>query len=350
MSETRLNEALKTVGADEAARRVVVQACVEAEERLRREGFNVREEVTGPIVDALYGAVDQVRVTLSDGTLFEVPYRSKIARDLVMRTRENPDHVFEPQTTKLLLLLSRGARNVIIGGAYSGDHAILAAKLIASSGGVVHAFEPNPEQMRSLVHNAEINGVKNIRFNERALWERSDVRLKLVGDDAFARTEETSRDDRDGLDVTTIDEYVRERDIDGVDVIMLDIEGGELPVLRGARNTLSAPDAPSVIYEVNNAYVDWSDGLHETVTVKFLADLGYSSYGIRDYQSNVDLRGYPVELVPVESAYIGGPRHGFNVLAVKNGSIVDTPEIKIAPGLSPKLLHHRNPEMHAPNR
>jgi FkbM family methyltransferase len=348
MSEVRLSEALGEIGKHEELRRRFAALVLEAESSLARRDYNVREEVTGPLIDALHSLVPTVCVSLEDGTRFEVPYRSKIARDLSMRSVERPDHIFEPQTTKLLLHVTASARHVVIGGAYAGDHAILVARQIAEGGGIVHAFEPNPEQMHWLRHNAEINGVANVRFNLCALWDRSDVRLKLVGDDAYIRAEPTT--DGEGLPVTTIAEYAAEHDIDRIDAIMLDIEGGELAALRGAGPFLAeGPEsAPAVIYEVNNAYVDWSDGLHLADVVAFLTGNGYESFGIRDYQSNVDMREHPVELVPVEGAYVGGPRHGFNVFATKRRELLKDPLIRVTPGLSPKLLHHRDPALHAP--
>jgi FkbM family methyltransferase len=352
MAVDKLREALRAIGADDHLRTAFIALCLEVEAALSRDGYDVREEVAGPIVEALLEGAGVVGVTLEDATRFEVPYRDKIARDLAMRTVENPDHVFEPQTTKLLLHVARDARHVLIGGAYSGDHAVLLARRLAHSGGVVHAFEPNPDQMHWLRHNAALNNVENIRFNECALWERSDVRLKLVGHDAFARTEETDAFDPDGLEVTTIDDYAAREGIESFDAIMLDVEGGELPILRGARAMLSRSrgNVPAIIFEVNNTYVDWSQGLHRTVVVEYLRSFGYESYGIRDYQSNVDLRGFPIELVPVEGAYIGGPRHGFNVVAVRDAAAIASPSIRIVPGLSPKLLRHRDPALHGPNR
>ena len=349
MNGDALREALRAIGRDEGLRRHFVRLAVEAEAGLSRPGRDVRETITGPLVDALYDGVDVVSVTLDDGTRFEVPYRSKIARDLVMRTVECPDHVFEPQTTKLLLQLARNARHAIIGGAYSGDHAVLLARRMAAHGGIVHAFEPNPEQMAYLRRNAGLNALTNLRFHELALWERSDVTLELVGDDAYARTAEAPAGRARNVAVTTIDEYAAAGELDRVDVIMLDVEGGELPILRGAQATIDA-HGPAVVYEVNNAYVDWSRGLEHTVVAEFLAQRGYASYGIRDYQSNVDLRGYPVELVPADTAYLEGPRHGFNVLAIRDDAALAKLDVKLAPGLSPKLLRHRDPALHAPNR
>ena len=341
-----LRTACANLGHDEKARAQMVRVCVEAEKRLARLDFNVREEITGPIVDALYADIDSIAVELDNGLVVELKYRSKIARDIVMRDVSRPDHVFEPQTTKLLLHLSKGAHNVLIGGAYAGDHAVLVAKQITGNKGVVHAFEPNAEQMEMLQKNVARNGLNNIEFVSNALWDASGVRLGLVGSDAFASVAPV---DEGGFMTTTIDEYGRTRHMQSLDVIMLDIEGSELRALKGAAEFLSQPAgrAPAIIYEINRGYVDWSNGLGRTDIVSYLAGHGYTSYCVRDYQTNITVRG-PVELVPVDDVYLDGPPHGFNMLAVKDPKMVDDVFYRIAPGLSPKLLTHRDPRLHAP--
>ena len=346
MTARQLADACAALGDDESARSAIVRACVDAERRLARIDFNVRENVTGPLVDALYANVDAVSVELADGLVVELKYRSKIARDIVMRDVARPDHVFEPQTTKLLLHLAAGAQNVLIGGAYAGDHTVLVAKQIGKHGGIVHGFEPNGEQMEMLQKNIARNHLDNVKFVSDALWDVAGVRLGLVGNDAFASVAPV---ESGGFMTTTIDDYGKRAGIDRIDVIMMDIEGSELRALQGAASYLSQPagKAPAIIYEVNRGYVDWSNGLDRTDIVEFLAKHGYTSYGVRDYQTNIRVDG-PVELVPVDDVYLEGPPHGFNMLAVKNAADLNPPFYRITPGLSPKLLTHRDPRLHSP--
>jgi hypothetical protein len=129
---------------------------------------------------------------------------------------------------------------------------------------------------------------------------------------------------------------------------MLDIEGSELAALHGARTMLAAAHAPAVVFEMNRQYVDWSDGLRRTTIGSYLDGLGYELYAIRDYQSNVAMPNFPVELVPADTAYLEGPQHGFNMLAVRDPAILDDPLFRIVPDVSPKLLFHRDPALHAP--
>jgi hypothetical protein len=103
------------------------------------------------------------------------------------------------------------------------------------------------------------------------------------------------------------------------------------------------------VFEMNRQYVDWSQGLRRTTIGGFLDSLGYELYGIRDYQSHVAMPGHPVELVPADTAFLEGPQHGFNMLAVRDSKIVsENPLFRIVPNVSPKLLFHRDPALHAP--
>ncbi len=337
--------ALRALGANAEARAALTATLRDVEPLLAQPGQNVRTEITGPIVDALHAGVERVEVQLADGLTFSALYSGQIARDLAMRAEEHPDHVFEPQTTKLLLHLAAGARNVIVGGAYSGDHAVLIAAALAPSGGTVHAFEPNARQLAMLEENARRNGLTNVRGIALGLWDDESARLKFAGADELARTEPSAAG---AIAVTTIDAYCARERLDSVGLVMLDIEGSELHALRGARALLERPDAPHVVFEIHRSYVDWSAGLRATEIARYLEECGYGLYAVRDFQSHVAMRDLPVELVPPDSAFLGGPPHGFNMLALKDAAVLDDPLFRIVPGVSPKLLHHRDPQLHYP--
>ena len=340
-------EALAGLGGDAAARERVVAACREFEARPENTGSTVRDDLTGPIVDALHAEAGVLSKQLADGLVVDFLYRSKIARDFVLSAAETPDHVWEPQTTKLILHLAREARNVVVGGAYFGDQAVPLAHAIGSHRGVCHAFEPDPDQAAMLARNAERNGLGNLRVSTLALWDDDFARLRLSGDDASA----TSAAAADGsVAATTLDSYLDRARVDDVELIVLDLEGAEHAALRGARRRLELPPgrAPQLVFEVHSSYVDWSAGLERTDILRYLAELGYSAYAVRDFQSNHDLGDRPIELVPPATAYLKGPPHGFNVLATKEPALVDSGPFVLAPGVSPKLLAHRDPALHHP--
>jgi FkbM family methyltransferase len=349
--DSKLAAAFRSLGLDPELRRKVVGLCREIETSLVSDGADVREKVTGPIVDALHSKDCVLRKKLVNGLLFDFYYRSKIARDLVLAPDEGLDHLFEPQTTKLALYLARQARHAIVGGAYSGDHALLLAKSIQPHGGVCHAFEPDAEQLAQLAHNAEINNLGNIRMNQSGLWSDDTSTFSLVGFDACAHVER-SPDASGPIPGISIDTYSRESGIDRLDLIFLDIEGSELPALQGALSFLTRPAAqsPHIIFEVHRNYVDWSNGLANTEIVRYLRDCGYSVYSIRDYQSNVPMTGEPIEIIPADRTFLEGPPHGFNMLAVKDPGLLEDLRFRMCRDVSPKLLRHKDPRLHAPLR
>src|SRR5207244_8711993 len=105
-------------------------------------------------------------------------------------------------TTKLLLHLSRTVTDVIVGGAYFGDQAILVAGALRG-GGTCHAFEADAHQAAMLERNAALNGLDNVRVNAIGLWSDSVTRLSFVGYDAMASTVPSQT----GVPTTTIDDY-----------------------------------------------------------------------------------------------------------------------------------------------
>ncbi len=339
---TRESDSLAALGRDPEVRAQIVAALLGYEQLPEHRFTTVRDDVTGPVVDALHAAVPTVRKELSTGVVLEFPYRSKIARDFVMSTPERPDHVWEPQTTKLLLHLATSASDVIVGGAYFGDHAILIADAMRGRG-TCHAFEANADQAAVLDRNAALNGLDNVRVNAVGLWSDDVSRLSLVGDDATA----TPTESENGIATTTVDAYVAAAGIDRVGLIMLDLEGAEHRALLGAERVLRE-HGPHVVFEVHRTYVDWSGGLTAMAPVCFLTSLGYTVVAVRDFQSNHDLGGRPVELVPLDTAYLDGPPHGFNLLAVRDKTVLDDELFQITPGVSPKLLLHRDPRLHHP--
>ena len=131
---------------------------------------------------------------------------------------------------------------------------------------------------------------------------------------------------------------------------MLDVEGGEYAILCGAAHYLSQPmgKAPmSCLKSIALSLIGLTDW-RTRLLARLLREYDYKLYAIRDYQSNVDMAGLPIELVDVRDIYLEGPPHGFNMLAVKDKSVVTDTVFKIRRGVSPKLLRHRDPRLHQP--
>lgn len=341
----RLRDAMHRLGRHPALRDAMLDLLRRAERDLGDAG-PVRDDVTGPIADALHDDDDRYERTLADGTRVRFLFRTKIARDFVMSAGERPSHVWEPQTTRLLLELAGDLRgDVIVGGAYFGDQAILVARHLPA-GGTVHCFEPNRDQAGMLAGNVALNALGNVQVHRAGLWSASGQRLRLDGFDSFANAVAAGESDADTFDTVTIDDH-RARHGLRVGLIQLDIEGAEYGALQGARRTLEE-DRPHVVFEVHRHYVDWSEGLARTPLCRYLAGLGYALYAVRDFNTHFEMGGRPIELVPVDSVYLEGPPHGFNMLAVRDPARVSGPAFRIVEHVSPKLLAHKDPALHHP--
>jgi FkbM family methyltransferase len=349
MSAGTLLKAIQELGKSAEAREAIVAVLRSYESQSPHgTGFDVREEVSGPILDGLFGYGSTVTKRLASGVTISAAYTSKIIRDFVMSDPE-PDHVWEPQTTRTLLELTRNASTVLIGGAYIGDHAVLIADQLRGRG-TVHCFELSEQNSGFLRANLQQNSLTNVEVIQTALWSASNVRLKLVGDDSHASPQVAAEGDHDTFPATTIEQYAAEKGIDHFDLIMLDIEGGEFAALNGAYRFLDAPaeEAPIVIFEIHASYSDWSAGFERAEINQFLLKKGFTLFAIRDHHRNVAMNNAPVELIDVDDVFVGGPAHGFNMLATKQPEKLDPRIFKRVRGVSPKLLFHRDPALHAP--
>lgn len=346
-----LAQALATAGKCDRLRNIIFNALREAEGE--SDDPNVfREQVRWPLVLSLLRQVNGHRIVLDNGLILEVGPDSRIEKALLLSELPHPDHVWEPQTTKLLTALASEALHVIVGGAYIGDHVLLMSRAGANREppAVIHAFEPMEQAFNRLQRNLELNEITNVVALRLALWERSNVDLRLEGHLGLASA--VADEDQSGVSTKsiTIDDYVESRELPSVGLIMLDIEGGEEKALLGARRILLRPpqESPTVVFEIHRSFVDWTPGLANTSIVKLLTSQGYSVYAIRDFHENHSMAGQPIEIIPVDRVYLEGPPHGFNFLATKDSDLVRRLGLSIVSNVSPKLMLHKDPALHHP--
>lgn len=346
-SGEKLQKALQLLGRNNGLREELIAWLIQAESKIVYEHGSIRDDITGPIVDALHTDDDEYEKELLDGTRFQFLFRTKIARDFLMSKQVKPSHVWEPQTTKLLLALAQETDgDVLVGGAYFGDQAILLAKSIQETGRRLHGFEPNSEQAAMFAKNVQINGLSNVVMQGLGLWSESSVKLKLDGFDSFANAIAATDEDA-GFQTITIDDYLANQGCK-LSLIQMDIEGAELAALKGAQHCIES-SKPDILFEVHRSYVDWSNGLENTDICQYLTQFGYHLFAIRDFNTHLDMSDAPIELIPVSKVYLEGPPHGFNMLAIHDVKRLSLSSYIIVENVSPKLLIHKNPKLHHPS-
>ena len=325
-----------------------IQSLIDFEIKAGHPQTNVRDTVSGPLADELFMG-EKFLKELDNGIKINFVYNSKIAREFLLSQPAIPNHVWEPQTTKLLMHFSTNAKNVIIAGAYFGDQAIPVAYNIKGTG-VCHTFEPNKNNSDLIIENAKLNDLTNVLINNLALWNKSGEKLVFEGEDALASTITASESTENVLHTITIDDYVSQHNIEPVNLLMIDVEGSEIKVLEGAKEMLNK-FKPVVVFETHSLYNDWSNGLENSDSVKLMTDLGYEVFAVREFHQNIDTANMPVELLPLNRTYCDiPPHHGFNLLAVPSKSLIENELFKIVFDLSPKLILPKNDVKFSPSK
>lgn len=198
-----------------------------------------------------------------------------------------------------------------IGGCF-GWYSILLSRAVGPSG-QVHAFEPVRPNFECLADNVELNGATNILLNNVALGDRPgrlQLFLPIEGVSAsFQPHSSMSKCTILEADVTTLDSYTEQAGFARLDFLKADIEGAELLLLKGGRQTLQR-FKPTLLLEIQ-AHSTRLFGHEPAAVFNFLEDLGYSA-------SYLDQDG---TLVPVDmNRFDSLP--DYNFVFVHPGSIV----------------------------
>ncbi len=162
-------------------------------------------------------------------------------------------------------------------GANAGLFTISAARKIGGKG--VFAFEPCSPTYGLLKQNLLLNQVADVNTVQTAL-----------GDSTGERVLQFNARGKDGLNppgkpihsgghedarMTTMDIFMKERNIRRVDVMRGDVEGAELLLFRGARNLLERADAPLILYKGFGSLTR-GFGYHPVEIVWLLESCGYT--------------------------------------------------------------------------
>jgi len=133
----------------------------------------------------------------------------------------------------------------------------------------IEIFEPNQEMLPKLKNN--ISNFKNCTLYETALGNKSG---KVSMEQETHSGTYHIKDTHGLINVKTLDSY----NFNSVDVIKIDVEGYEIPVLEGARNTILA-NKPYIQIEGNKSTQRY--GYHKADINTYLTKLGMVRIGKR---------------------------------------------------------------------
>jgi FkbM family methyltransferase len=190
---------------------------------------------------------------------------------------------YELTESRLWERFSRQASVIFDVGANVGLYSILAG--LNNSLAAVHAFEPTPELQSRLQANISLNGLQNIVVNTLAVGkQRGIAQLNYCygsdrSNEGMNYISDAKPNASEVLPVRTIslDEYCQERQIERIDLLKVDVEGGEYDVLFGAKDLLDHKAIHYVFIEL----VEWAANRssHSTLEIKrLLENAGYRLY------------------------------------------------------------------------
>lgn len=180
--------------------------------------------------------------------------------------------MWEPHETQLMLDQLAGAQVFFDIGANTGWFSLVAGRCMPNL--AVHAFEPVPSTCRLLAHNVGLNALSNVTVNNLGLWSQSgQLRFTNYRGPKNHITTDPRETRVDVVPVVRLDDYVRDHNIQRIDLIKCDVEGAELHMLQGAADTLGRL-GPKVLLETEASYAERFGSTPRQV-LEHMLDLGY---------------------------------------------------------------------------
>lgn len=181
-------------------------------------------------------------------------------------TKDDPIGLFE---------LVKSGDTIIDIGTNIGQTAMMFAKL----GGKetrVYGFEPDPINYALATENLKLNSFKNIQLFNFGLGSKiEELRLKVNSSQNRGgnRIDRFQTKDSFTIKIDTLDHVLEKDRVTKVNLIKIDVEGFELEVLKGAKNTITN-FKPTLFIEVDDTNLREQGGSAEEL-LRYVMELGY---------------------------------------------------------------------------
>ena len=214
--------------------------------------------------------------------------------------------VHEPLATKLLLEFLKPGMNAVDIGGNIGYYAMMEARSVGPLGKVI-AIEPMPDNAEQLRNNVRNNGYENIHIHQGAVGDRDGTALMYIS----ARSNwhslhppPTSKGEMK-VPVYALDTLLAPYDLPTVDLVRMDLEGYEIVVIEGMKQTLQKY-GPRLLVELHPLLVG-TQAMEKYL--RTLEDLGYGIEWMVEQERDMPFRWRFLKLEkPTMRELIGDPR------------------------------------------
>lgn len=184
---------------------------------------------------------------------------------------------YEPEKTAAIGETVRAGDIIFDIGAHVGYFAVLMSGL-AGPDGKVFAFEPRPLNQRYLTRHVRVNGCDNVEILHLCVGDHSGP--ALLETRTGTGTGHVSATGDTAVEMVSVDEMVESGRLPTPTFMKIDVEGGEMGVLRGALRTIKRA-RPRMVLATHGDEIDRE--CHE-----FLGNLGYTLTDIGQLKGDVE--------------------------------------------------------------
>ena len=202
--------------------------------------------------------------------------------------------VFEKRESAFVKAFLRPGMNVVDIGAHHGFYTLLASRKTGLTWRVV-AFEPSQRERKKLLRHLWLNHCGNVVVRDCALGsEDGSAELFVVqGTETGCNSLRLPNVDQPvealPVRIATLDGCLESLGINRVDFIKMDVEGGEIEVLKGAERLLARRPRPVIMCEVQDIRTTpW--GYPARLIVDFLEQKGFRWFSL-SVESKLDPMG-----------------------------------------------------------
>lgn len=185
--------------------------------------------------------------TLQDGSIFHYKLNSLVGKALFLKAFETQEVCF------LKKILKEGDIFFDI-GANGGFYTVIASKIVGTTGHI-YSFEPSKEELELLQLNVSTNNIENATLVKKAVSNsKGYAQFALSKDGAMNSLLKNSHPGQtiqewQEVELTTVDDFIKELAISKVDFMKIDVEGAEKLVFEGANKTLSKFENTVILFE-----------------------------------------------------------------------------------------------------
>ena len=245
-----------------------------------------RLPLVGRTVDALYQSLgpqgDAALIEAQGHKMYFDPGDLALPRMLVMYGH------YERHATDLFRKLVKPGNIVVDIGAHIGHYSLVAAEIVGKNGRVF-SFEPSPDNHAFLIRNIAANGYDNVEAIPKAVSDRTGVtKFFLNLDDTGQHS--LSRGEGHGhsleIETITLDEFLADRDY-LINVVKMDVEGAEMRVLQGMRETIARADDLTIFTEFSPPMITRA-GSSPSGFLQQLTDYGFHLFHICEKKQSLE--------------------------------------------------------------